>query len=128
MNFVAMEEEIRNAVIQGESNFSSKKYLQADAVLWKELNGRKMLNYRFERQRNLFGHIVNFYCYDLKLVILINKGQEETVLREQRLLSLLKEKQMQILQFDCSRIIDDLPAVLKMISDSILNHRRNKIL
>lgn len=121
-----MEQEINNEPIHDTSNHHSKKYLLAGILLWKELHGRKMLNHRFERQRNLFGHIVDFYCYDLKLVILISKSQEGITPREQHLISLLKEKQMHIIQLDYNKIIDELPAVLETISSYILNQRREK--
>ncbi len=121
-----MEQEIKNEPINDTNNLYNKKYLFAGVLLWKELNGRKMLNYRFERQRNLFGHIVDFYCYDLKLVILISKSPDTISLKEQQLKSLLEEKQLKVIQFDYNQVIDDLPAVLKTISAGILNYKREK--
>lgn len=124
--FAVMNQEIKNETVQDLTHLHSRKYLLAGVLLWKELHGRKMLNYRFERQRNLFGHIVDFYCYDLKLVILITKNPDTISSREQDLKILLEKKQIQVIQFDYNKIIDDLPAVLNTISSCVQSCRREK--
>jgi very-short-patch-repair endonuclease len=61
-----------------------------EVLLWKELNNKQMFSYDFHRQKLLLNYIVDFYCYELNLVIEIDglyHNHEETykldLLREQ---------------------------------------------
>jgi very-short-patch-repair endonuclease len=40
-----------------------------EALLWRELKGRRLLGYRFERRRALDRYSVDFYCRELHLAI-----------------------------------------------------------
>ena len=44
----------------------------SEVLLWSELKGRKILGYRFTRQKPLGKYIADFYCFELKLVIEID--------------------------------------------------------
>jgi very-short-patch-repair endonuclease len=43
-----------------------------EALLWKELNGKQMHGFDVHRQKPLLNYIVDFYCYELNLVIEID--------------------------------------------------------
>src|ERR1700748_3387841 len=43
-----------------------------EVLLWKELNNKQMFGYDFHRQEPLLNYIVDFYCYELNLVIEID--------------------------------------------------------
>lgn len=112
--------------IQDSNLFHSRKHLLAGMLLWKELHGRKMLNYRFERQRNLFGFIVDFYCYDLRLVILITRSNPDVPFVKEKKHLILEEKQMHVIHFSYNEIIDNMPDVLNAIQNWIQNSRKQK--
>lgn len=42
---------------------------KSEIKLWQFLKGKQLKGYRFIRQKPLLNYIVDFYCYDLKLVI-----------------------------------------------------------
>lgn len=112
--------------IQDSNLFHSRKHLLAGMLLWKELHGRKMMNYRFERQRNLFGFIVDFYCYDLRLVILITRSSPDVPYVKENKQLILEERQMHVIHFSYNEIIDNLPEVLNSIQTWIQNSRKQK--
>ena len=40
-----------------------------EVLLWKELCNKQMYGYDFHRQKPLLNYIVDFYCYELSLVV-----------------------------------------------------------
>lgn len=46
-----------------------KNMTLGEILLWKELKGKKLLDYDFHRQKPIDEYIVDFYCPQLKLVI-----------------------------------------------------------
>lgn len=44
----------------------------SEVLLWQELKGRKVYNYKFSRQKPIRNYIVDFFCYDLMLAIEID--------------------------------------------------------
>ena len=43
-----------------------------EILLWNELKGKKILGFDFHRQKPLLNYIVDFYCYELNLIIEID--------------------------------------------------------
>jgi very-short-patch-repair endonuclease len=41
----------------------------AEILLWSRIRMRQIDGYKFRRQQKIFNYIVDFYCYDLKLII-----------------------------------------------------------
>jgi very-short-patch-repair endonuclease len=41
----------------------------AEALLWRELKGRRLRGYRFERRRRVDRYVVDFYCSELHLAV-----------------------------------------------------------
>src|SRR6185503_18310655 len=46
-----------------------KKMTLAEILLWKQLKGKQLCAYDFDRQRALGRRIVDFYCKELKLAV-----------------------------------------------------------
>jgi very-short-patch-repair endonuclease len=42
---------------------------RAEALLWSELKGRRLLGYRFERKRQVDRYVVDFYSQELHLAV-----------------------------------------------------------
>lgn len=49
----------------------------SEAKLWSHLQKRKLLGYKFNRQKPLLNYIVDFYCHKLKLVIELDGPSHE---------------------------------------------------
>lgn len=49
-----------------------KSMTLAEKILWSELKSKKISGYKFRRQFPVFDYIVDFYCYELNLVIEID--------------------------------------------------------
>ena len=44
----------------------------SEILLWNEIKNQKILGYKFERQKIIKNYIVDFFCYELMLVIEID--------------------------------------------------------
>jgi very-short-patch-repair endonuclease len=95
-----------------------------EVLLWTELSNKQMYGYDFHRQKPLLNYIVDFYCYELDLVIEID-GQYHTH-EEKYNLDLLREKELEmynltIMRFTEHEVRKDMVNVLHTIEAFILN-------
>lgn len=87
----------------------------AEAVLWKKLKGKK-LGYKFRRQHPLHGFIVDFYCYELMLVIEVDGSIHDNQQDKDRLRdSALQQQGYRTLRIQNAEVMNDLSAVLQKI-------------
>jgi very-short-patch-repair endonuclease len=94
----------------------------SEILLWKELNNKQMYGYDFHRQKPLLNYIVDFYCYELNLVIEID-GQyhnwEEKSSADQTRDEELKAYDLTILRFTEQEIRKDMGNVLRTIENHV---------
>ena len=69
---------------------SFSNFVEAKSAQWKEIKGKQILGYDFDRQRPIDNYIVDFYCKDLQLAIEIdgnshNDKFEEDSIRQKRI-------------------------------------------
>ena len=48
---------------------------KAETMLWQELRGGKLEGLKFKRQVPMDGHIVDFVCFEARLIIEVDGGQ-----------------------------------------------------
>ena len=87
----------------------------AEQLLWQQLRSRK-LGYKFRRQHALHGFIVDFYCYELMLIIEVDGSihdhqQERDQLKDQKLTS----HHYKVLRFKNHEIANNLAKVINII-------------
>lgn len=98
----------------------------AEKRLWEELRGRKVLGYKFTRQKPLLGYIADFYCAELLLIIEVDGSvHDETgeydALRSDELRDHgfhLKRYRNEDIDFDLSSVIKDLTQYIQTILQS----------
>lgn len=98
-----------------------------EVLLWNELKNKQMYGFDFHRQKPLLNFIVDFYCYELDLVIEIDgcyhddeEKYNSDVLRDQQ----LKEQNLIILRFSEQEVRKDMENVLRAIEGHILGRKR----
>ena len=97
-----------------------------EVLLWRELNNKQMYGYDFHRQKPLLNYIVDFYCYELDLVIEVD-GQYHNH-EEQDQADLLRDKELEshdltVLRFTEMEVRKDMANVLRTIEQHILEYR-----
>ena len=63
----------------------------SEVLLWNYLKGKQMKGYDFHRQKPLLSFIVDFFCYELMLVIEIDGDSHDNKYEEDK----LRQKQLE---------------------------------
>ena len=99
-----------------------------EALLWKEINNKRLYGYDFHRQKPLINYIVDFYCYELNLVIEIDgqyHNHEETYNLDLAREAELEKYKLTIMRFTEQEVKKDMVNVLRTIEQHILEHTPN---
>jgi very-short-patch-repair endonuclease len=99
-----------------------------EILLWKELNSKQLFGYDFHRQKPLLNYIVDFYCYELNLVIEIDGRYHDH--EEQYKLDISRETELAkynltVIRFTEMEVRKDMTNVLRAIEQHILEHTPN---
>jgi very-short-patch-repair endonuclease len=89
-----------------------------EVLLWRELSNKQMYGFDFHRQKPLLNYIVDFYCYELDLVIEVDgiyHFSEQKSLSDDTRDSALKECGLTILRFTEQEVRKDMTNVLRAI-------------
>ncbi|MCB0402166.1 MAG: DUF559 domain-containing protein [Flavobacteriales bacterium] len=99
----------------------------SEIKLWLELRNKQFLGYDFHRQKPLLNYIVDFYCYELRLVIELDGYShqfEETVIKDAFKQKELEKWGLTILRFQDEEIMCDITNALKEIEGYIINFEK----
>jgi len=103
----------------------------SEILLWEELKNRKMLGYKFLRQKPIGNYIVDFFCNKLKLVIEIDgdSHREDNFKYDMERQKWLESKELAVLRFDDLEVKKDMENVLLAIEGWICVYEEsNKII
>ena len=94
-----------------------------EALLWNEIKGKKLHGYDFQRQKPLLNYIVDFYYYELALVIEVDGIYHHN--SEQYGLDVSREKELEeynltIIRFSEQEVRKDMVNVLRTLEGFIL--------
>lgn len=100
----------------------------SEILLWEELKNRKMLGYKFLRQKPVGNYIVDFFCNKLKLVIEIDgeSHDEDSFEYDMNRQHWLETNGLTILRFDDLEVKKDMDNVLMSIEGWIRTHEESK--
>lgn len=99
----------------------------SEILLWDEIKNRKMLGYKFLRQKPIGNYIMDFFCNKLKLVIEVDgdshtEDRFEYDMNRQKWLEL---KGISVLRFDDLEVKRDMDNVLMAIEGWIRVHEES---
>lgn len=100
---------------------------KTEAILWRVLRNRKLLNQKFRRQHPIDGFIVDFYCHKLKLVIEIDgaiHSRLDIKKYDEFRSKIIFNKQIGLIRIPSTLIEKSLPMVIKRLGTIIKNHPR----
>jgi very-short-patch-repair endonuclease len=93
----------------------------AEEVLWKLLRGRRFLGLKFRRQFPVESYIVDFCCYERRLVIELDGEVHEEpaqVAHDHNRDQYLRAQGFKILRFSNESVFEDITAVLRQIAEA----------
>ncbi len=95
---------------------------KSEITLWQKLKRKQIKGYDFHRQKPLLDYIVDFYCYELQLVIEVDgySHQLDEVKKKDKLKeSALSKVGLRVLRFSDQQVLNDLDNVLREIENYI---------
>ncbi|MBK7566478.1 MAG: DUF559 domain-containing protein [Chitinophagales bacterium] len=111
------------------SQQNRKNSTKSEDVLWVHvLSSRKMMEYKFLRQRPIDIYIADFFCKDLKLIIEadgITHQAEGSFERDEKRTKRLNELGYTVIRFSDQEILGDTIKVMRSISEWIEIQEKN---
>ncbi|MBI2887055.1 MAG: endonuclease domain-containing protein [Chloroflexi bacterium] len=94
----------------------------AEALLWRLLRNRQIAGAKFRRQHQFGSFILDFYCYEQKLVIELDGGQHtalEQAMRDAARTQYLQSDGLTVLRFTNREVLQETEAVVSRIWDVV---------
>lgn len=91
----------------------------AEKLLWHHLRGHRFVGAKFKRQQPLGNYIVDFVCFEIKLVIEVDGGQHLNSSQDQQRDAWLRGQGFEVLRFWNNEVLEQTEAVLERIYQSL---------
>ena len=100
---------------------------KAEAFLWRFLRGKKMAGAKFRRQHPIGNYVVDFFCFELGLVIEVD-GETHAARRgeDRKRQEVLESMGLKILRFTDAQVLYSTDAVLDRIGKDISEGRQSQ--
>lgn len=111
---------MRNANLQTRARNLRRNLTDAEAFLWQRIRGRQLRGYRFRRQAPIGQFVVDFVCFEAKLIVELDGGQHQAQIRyDARRTRMLEQQGFLILRFWNDQVFRETTAVLERIGQVI---------
>jgi very-short-patch-repair endonuclease len=100
-----------------------KAMTEPEKVLWKKLRNRKIMGYRFRRQHPINDFVVDYFCYEAKLVIELDGAVHDGISQEERdqeRSKVLNSFGLNVIRFRNEEILNNLDIVMLKISEQLI--------
>jgi len=97
-----------------------KNMTDSERLLWNHLRAKQLAGLKFRRQEPIDRYIVDFVCYEKKLIIEVDGGQhaeekEKDIVRD----NWFRQQGFQVLRFWNFEVLDNIEGVLEVILKTI---------
>lgn len=100
-----------------------KRLTDTEQVLWKYLRANQMEGLKFRRQEPIGNYIVDFICYEKRIIIEVDGGQHSVNKeKDNKRDKWFKEQGFKVLRFWDNEVLTNIEGVLEVLRDSCLNH------
>ncbi len=99
-----------------------KRPTDAEKLLWKQLRLKQIEGFKFRRQQPIDNYIVDFVCFEKRIVIEVDGGQhatqsEDDIARD----TYLRRQEFKVLRFWNNEVLQNINGVLEVIRESCLS-------
>ena len=91
---------------------------EAEAKLWSMLRGQRLYGLKFKRQEQLGNYIVDFVCFEARLIVEADGGQHAESARDVVRDAWLTEQGFRVLRFWNSDILGNADGVARLIMEA----------
>ena len=99
-----------------------KESTDAEKALWRSLRRKSLFGLKFRRQEQIGDYIVDFVCYEKKLIIELDGGhhnQDETKTNDVKRQKWLESQKFNVIRFWNNEVIKNIEGVLQKIKQNI---------
>lgn len=99
-----------------------KNQTEAEVALWSALRGKQIDGFKFRRQATIGEFIVDFVCYEAKLIIEVDGAHhdlDQVVAYDRKRTEWLESQGFQVLRFHNADAVEDFHVVRRMIRDAL---------
>jgi very-short-patch-repair endonuclease len=93
-----------------------KRMTDAEQILWRHLRAHRLGGMKFKRQQPIGPFVVDFVCFDSRLVIEVDGGQHQDNEKDRTRDAWLEGQGYRVLRFWNNEVLNELPAVLEKIA------------
>jgi very-short-patch-repair endonuclease len=94
----------------------------AEAVLWKCLQHRKLLEMKFRRQYSIGRYVVDFFCVECNLAVELDGAVHNDVMRQEydaERTVFLQNQGVELVRFENREVFENIEGVLERIREAI---------
>lgn len=100
-----------------------KKSTDTENLLWRHLRAKQMEGLKFRRQEAIGKYIVDFACYEKRIVIEVDGGQHSMMENEDNTRDQwLKDEGFKVLRFWNNEVLTNIEGILEVIRGTCLDH------
>lgn len=100
-----------------------KRLTDTEQVLWKYLRAKQIEGLKFRRQEPIGNYIVDFICYEKRIIIEVDGGQHSVNKeKDNKRDKWFKEQGFKVLRFWDNEVLTNIEGVLEVLRDNCLNH------
>jgi len=99
-----------------------KESTDAERLLWRYLRRKSFFGRKFRRQEQIGDYIVDFFCFEKKLIIELDGGphnQDETKLNDVKRQKWLELQNFKVIRFWNTEVLKNINGVLQVIKAKI---------
>jgi len=97
-----------------------KKSTEAEKLLWRHLRGKRLEGLRFRRQQTIGGYIVDFVCFEKRVIIEVDGGQHATQKeKDTERDKWFTEQGFRVLRFWNNEVLRNISVVMELIRRSV---------
>jgi len=102
--------------LTGFSKLLRKNSTEAEKLLWRHLRAKRMLGFKFRRQQPIGRYIVDFACFEKRIVIELDGGQHAENIKQDKMRDdFLKSEGFRVLRIWNNELFEDIDGVLETI-------------
>lgn len=111
-----------NSKLKNTSRKLRQNLTEAEKLLWSKIRKKQIENLQFYRQRPIGNYVVDFYCFNVKLIIEVDGGQHYEVAIEKKDKirdAYLKRLGFKIIRFSNLDVLRNIDGVIEKIKEEI---------
>lgn len=92
---------------------------EAEKLLWSKLRNRQFMNLKFRRQVAMEGYVVDFACFERRLIIELDGGQHNESAKDRDRSDVLESKGFIVKRYWNNDVMNNLEGVFRDLTDTL---------